>query len=86
MLRQLIYTPWNFMRWLRLFLGFSLIMQFIQSHDPFSAIVGAFFLYQVYSNTGCCGTNECAAPLNNNQATDKNAIQFEEIKSTDIKK
>lgn len=85
MINQLLHTPWNFMRWLRLFLGFSLFMQFAQTHDAFSLIVATFFLYQVYTNTGCCGTSECSTPLPKTNSTPTD-IQFIEIESKENKK
>ncbi len=62
MINQLFFTPWNFMRWLRLIFGVFVAFEAIRSHDALSGIIAAFFFFQVYSNTGCCGMNACEVP------------------------
>ena len=81
MLQQTLFTGWHFMRWLRLGLSLFIAFQAVQTQDIFSGIIAIFLLFQVVTNTGCCGANGCAAP---NQTTHTNTsledVQFEEVK------
>ena len=69
MFKQSLLTGWTFMRWLRLAIVISMIIQTFISHDPFYAVIAVFFLFQVISNVGCCSTNSCSTPL---KKTDSN--------------
>jgi hypothetical protein len=81
MIKQTLLTGWNFMRWLRLGLGVFIAIQAVQTHDLFSGGIAAFFLFQVATNTGCCGASSCAVPITkNNQDKTEDAI-FEEVKA-----
>lgn len=62
MIRQQLFTGWNFLRWIRLAFGILLTVQTIQTHDTLSGFFAAFFLFQAFTNTGCCGVNGCALP------------------------
>ncbi len=76
----LLYN-WHFMRVLRLGLGIFIIIQAIKTHDAFSGLIAAFFLFQAVTNTGCCGSKGCSTsdPKNNSDKVEN--IEFEEIKS-----
>jgi len=79
--KQMIFNNWHFMRWLRLILGGFIAVQAIQNHDPVPGLIGAFFLYQAVTNTGCCGANGCAVTTTKNTEENKvKDIEFEEIK------
>ena len=80
-IKQMIFTNWHFMRWLRLVLGGFIAVQSIQNHDLVPGLIGAFFLYQAITNTGCCGSNGCAvtSAKNTEEIKAKN-IEIEEIK------
>jgi hypothetical protein len=54
-------TNWHFMRWLRLAFGIFIAVYAIRHRDLFSGLLAAFFLFQAFSNTGCCGST-CALP------------------------
>ena len=80
-IKQMIFTNWHFMRWLRLVLGGFIAVQAIQNHDLIPGLIGAFFLYQAITNTGCCGANGCAVtPAKKTEHTKVKDIEFEEIK------
>ncbi|HEY6063437.1 MAG TPA: hypothetical protein VIV35_07490 [Chitinophagaceae bacterium] len=61
--KQVLFTGWHLMRWLRLGLGIFITVQAIQNHDPFSGFIAAFLLFQAVTNTGCCGVSGCAVPV-----------------------
>lgn len=82
MIRQTLFTGWHFMRWVRLGLGGFIAIQAIQTHDTLSGFIAAFFLFQAVTNTGCCGANGCAVPLNKNNTDEIQDVTFEEVKST----
>ncbi len=80
-IKQMIFTNWHFMRWLRLVLGGFIAIQAIQNHDLVPGLIGVFFLYQAITNTGCCGTKSCAVtPTKNTEEIKVRDIEFEEIK------
>lgn len=68
------------MRWLRLALGIFVGYQAIQLRDPLAGMVAAVFLFQVVTNTGCCGDGGCAVPMSEKK-DDKENVDYDEIKS-----
>jgi hypothetical protein len=58
-IKQTLFTGWNFMRWVRLAFGVFFAVQAIQTHDTLVGLVSAFFLLTAISNTGCCGNKSC---------------------------
>lgn len=85
MIIQTLFTGWNFMRWLRLGLGLFIAIQAIQTHDSLSGFIAAFFLFQVATNTGCCGASGCAVPLTKNKSDEIEEVEFEEVKYEELK-
>ena len=80
-IKQMIFTNWHFMRWLRLVLGGFIAVQSIQNHDLVPGLIGAFFLYQAITNTGCCGSNGCTfRPAKSTEEIKGRDIELEEIK------
>lgn len=80
MINQMLFTGWNFMRWLRLGLGSFIAVQAIQTSDPFAGFLAAFFLFQAVTNTGCCGAGGCAVPVSKADASKVKNVVFEEVK------
>jgi hypothetical protein len=78
---QTFFTGWHFMRWFRLAIGIYAVGQAILMHDSMIGFLGAFFLFQAVTNTGCCGTQACAAPNAKRKTEAEETIQFEEIKT-----
>lgn len=56
------WNGWHFMRWFRLGFGILLGVQAVSLQDSFAGIVAVFFLFQAFTNTGCCGSEGCALP------------------------
>lgn len=75
-----LVNNWNAIRLIRLALSVIIIVQAVQIHDALFGFLGAFFMYQALSNTGCCGVNGCAPTIS------KSTEQSEEVEFTGIKK
>lgn len=57
-----LVTNWHFMRWSRLVLGVFIAIQAVIHQDIFAGLVALLFLFQVVTNTGCCGAGGCTIP------------------------
>ena len=79
-LKQNLFTNWHFMRWLRLAIGVYVIVQAVMLHDTMLGFFGAFFFIQAVTNTGCCGTQSCTAPVAKKNSDKIEEVKFEEIK------
>jgi hypothetical protein len=69
------------MRVLRLGLGIFISVQAVKTHDAFSGLIAAFFLFQAVTNTGCCGSQGCATPMSKDNSDKIEDVVYEEIKS-----
>ena len=76
---QTLLSDWNFMRFVRLALGVYIGIQAYQTQSILSAILAAFLVYQVITNTGCCGANGCAVPLKEKNNDTVQDVEYEEI-------
>lgn len=81
MTRETLLTDWNFMRLLRLAIGIFIAVEAIQTHDYLTGFIGAFFMFQAITNTGCCGSNGCAVPVSKTPPDKLEDVEFEEIKT-----
>lgn len=57
-MKELLFTNWHFMRWLRLAFALFLFVQAYSTQEWFFIVFGLFFLFQVVFNLGC-GPNGC---------------------------
>lgn len=78
-----VIQNWNFIRFVRLILGITIIIQGIQSHEMMIILAGSLFGLMAVLNIGCMGGN-CAVPVKSNQHnhksnTDEREIEFEEV-------
>lgn len=80
MIKETLFTDWNFMRILRLGLGIYIAIHAVETQSMISAIFSVFLLFQAISNTGCCGSNGCAVPIKKNNSSKTEEIEYEEIK------
>ena len=78
---QTLLSDWNFMRFVRLGLGVYIGIQAFETQSILSGLLAAFLLYQVVTNTGCCGANGCAIPPKKNNSNTTEDVEFEEITS-----
>jgi len=78
-MKETILTNWNFMRWLRFFMGFYILVTSITGKNYVFALIGGVFVFQAITNTGCAA---CAAvPSTKVKQKDTENIEFEEMKS-----
>lgn len=78
-----ILSDWPLRRIIGLAAGLFFIYQAFWYQDAIPGFLGAFFLFQAITNTGCLGSRSCAVPEpgsnrseNNNEVT---TIEFTEI-------
>jgi uncharacterized membrane protein HdeD (DUF308 family) len=57
-MKQLLFTNWHFMRFLRVALSLFLFYNAYVTHEWFFIVFGIFFLVQAIFNMGC-GPNGC---------------------------
>jgi len=65
-MKQILFTNWHFMRFLRVALALFLFYNAMQTSEWFFMIFGIFFLFQAVFNMGC-GTNSCKVNYNKNK-------------------
>lgn len=80
MIRETLFTDWNFMRILRLGLGIYISIQAVETQSMISAMFAVFLLFQAITNTGCCGSKGCAVPIKKNNSDKTEEVEYEEIK------
>lgn len=77
-MKETILTGWNFMRWLRLFMGAYIVVTSITGKNYVFALIGGLFIFQAITNTGCAA---CATVQSSKvEQKDIENIEFEEIK------
>jgi len=79
-IKQILFTNWHLMRWLRLGLGIIAGIQAFIFHDTLLGFLSAFLLFQTVTNTGCCGAGACAVPKQKIKNGAIQEIEFEEVK------
>jgi len=70
-MKQTILSNWTVMRFLRLGIGISILVQAIITKDILFAFAGIIFTAMPVFNIGCCGTGGCYVPPPKNQDTPK---------------
>jgi len=78
--KQTLFAQWNLMRWIRLIVGIFLAVQAIQMHDAVAGFISVIFLFQAFTNTGCCGVSGCAVPMNTKNKDHIEEVEYEEVK------
>jgi len=66
-IRQLIFSGWHIMRFVRLAMGLFIGVNAIIMHDGLSGLLSGIFLFQAFTNSGCCGASSCAIPMSRNK-------------------
>jgi hypothetical protein len=67
MIKQILHTRWDFMRWLRLAVAGYFLIYGILQHDNLALLFGGFFLFQSLFNVGCCGSGACDRPVSSSR-------------------
>jgi len=73
-----LFNQWNLMRIVRLILAVFIATQAVQNRDGFAGVIAIFLLFQVATNTGCCGANGCSTNLQSPK--DEKELVYEEVK------
>lgn len=77
-MKQIIFTNWTFMRFLRLGIGIAILVQSILAKDAMFVFLGILFTAMPVFNMGCCGTGGCyTAPQKDLPPV--NDIRYEEV-------
>ena len=79
-MKQLLFTDWHLMRWIRLALGLIFVVYSLRMQDSLSGFMAVLFLFQAVFNTGCCGSRSCSMPQTGTNTVQSKEIEFEEIK------
>lgn len=81
-LRERVLTNWHLGRIVRLAIGVMLLVTGIQSKDWITGSFSLWFLYQAFTDTGCCGGSSCAprAAARGVRRADDSVIDAEEVK------
>ncbi len=77
-MKKVIFSNWNFMRFIRLGLGIAILVQSVIFKDWTMGFLGAVFTAMPIFNPGCCGVGGCAVPVKENPET-TNDITYEEV-------
>ncbi len=81
MLKQIINSHWDVMRWIRLIAGVGFIISGFMQRDTITGLFGGIFLTQALFNVGCCGTSACEPNYpTKSRFDDTKDITYEEIK------
>ena len=77
-MKQVLFSNWNFMRFIRLILGITIIVQSIITKDWVVGVLGVLFTGMPIFNIGCCAVSGCATPSKKVAETTKD-ISYEEV-------
>jgi hypothetical protein len=77
-MKQVIFSNWDIMRFLRLGLGVAIIVQSAMAANWALGILGLLFTAMPVFNIGCCGTGGCNAPIKKTSKTTKD-VSYEEV-------
>lgn len=69
---------WNVLRFIRLALGITVMIQAVMTKDPLMELAGAFLTGMAVFNLGCCGKGGCTTFPKSNTVNHKD-IEFEEV-------
>lgn len=79
-MKQLLFSNWTLVRFLRLAMGIAIIVQAAAAKDALFGIAGFLFTVMALFNTGCCAAGNCyttGKPVNEKKSTEN--IQYEEV-------
>lgn len=80
---QRLLTNWSASRRIVLAIGLFFAIQALIFSDGLIAVLGAFFLFQAATNTGCMLSGACGIPARdqvNPESADISNVEFTEIK------
>lgn len=79
--KNIIFSNWNFMRFLRFGLGVFVLVEAIRNYDVTFGIIGSVLLLQTIFNVGCCNGGACYTGKTESTENESKEVVFEEVKS-----
>lgn len=79
-MKQIIFSNWNFMRFIRLGLGLVIVFQSVISRDWAMGVLGLIFSGLALFNIGCCGIGGCSMPRAKSVEPAKEIVYEEVVK------
>lgn len=76
--KNIIFSNWDWMRWLRLGLAVYILIEAFQTYDVMFGVLALVLLLQAIFNVGCCGST-CATGKTGSEKDQDNEVVFEEI-------
>ena len=76
-MKDLVFSNWSIIRFLRLVIGLVIIIQAVMAGDILFGLAGLLFTGMAVFNAGCCGTRTCAAPVKKDSSSKD--ISYEEV-------
>lgn len=61
--KEMVVTGWSARRVFGAVLTTFVVVQAVMLKDSLLGLLGAYFFYQVITNTGCFGSDGCAVPV-----------------------
>lgn len=77
-MKERILNNWNWIRFLRLFLGIVAAIQGFLQKEYALLLAGLFLTYMAIANIGCCGVNGCAVDYKKLKQPSKDTV-YEEV-------
>jgi hypothetical protein len=77
-MKQIIFTNWHFMRFVRLALGIIITIQAVVNKDALFIFFGVAFAAMAIFNYSCCGASGCYTPIKKSSIS-TNDISYEEV-------
>ncbi|MGZ5242868.1 MAG: hypothetical protein ACXWDO_05120 [Bacteroidia bacterium] len=66
------FQPWDFMRRFRLAVAIGMFAGAAYYMQLMPVLIGGLFLYQAFTNTGCCNGGSCAVPVSKQKQSNQN--------------
>jgi hypothetical protein len=62
--------------------GIFVLVQAVTMRDALAGMISTLFLYQAFTNSGCCGAAGCAVPTVSANKDRMEEVEYEEITSS----
>lgn len=84
MTKRFTLSNWHFMRWVVLEIGIIFTAQAVYLWDLASALLGAFFLFQAITNSGCLACQSCDISPDAKKAGESESHRKDNISFTQV--
>lgn len=76
-MKERVLSNWNWLRFIRLFIGIIAVIQGISQGETLLIIAGIFLLLSALLNFGCCGSTGC--PISFSKKQTGKEVEYEEV-------